>query len=464
MKLATLLLISLFPLAGVAPTFAKEPAKGQAWVASWAAPISWAYRNVKLQPPGLSPAMKTLFEVLTQSTQIDYALPGDEASDQTFRMIVKPDIWGKTVRIGFSNVFGDRELSLAGATLGLQEDGGRVLPGTNTQITFGGKIDVSIAKGDQLFSDPVRLPFVTEANKPWLRGRNLAVSFVIKGESGPLSAYNGSLVTSYIARPNSGDHTRDDDDVAFPYAVKSFFIVSELDVLAAEDTAVVCALGDSLTDTGTTLNGYDSWPNALSERLHKAYGDKVSVVTMAIVGNTVVTEWEPSAIFAAPEIFGQPAVKRLDRDVLSISNLTSVVWMEGSNDLGLGSKPETVIEGYREVVGRLHAKGIVIVGATMTSHLWPESNRDNSPISHTSRYNTAQFDADRKQLNQFIRTSGIFDRVADVSRVTDDPATGSLYTDFQNGDYEHPNRAGHQAMAAAVDMDVLVLRRKKASR
>jgi lysophospholipase L1-like esterase len=66
-----------------------------------------------------------------------------------------------------------------------------------------------------------------------------------------------------------------------------------------------------------------------------------------------------------------------------------------------------------------------------------------------------KFDAIRKQVNAFIRSAGVFDSVADMARATEDPATGALYTDFQSGDYIHPNRAGHQAMAAAIDINAI---------
>jgi lysophospholipase L1-like esterase len=65
-------------------------------------------------------------------------------------------------------------------------------------------------------------------------------------------------------------------------------------------------------------------------------------------------------------------------------------------------------------------------------------------------------------VNRFIRTSGVFDGVADFDAVTLDSATGMLRAEFQPnstiggaGDRIHPNRAGYQAMANAVDLQML---------
>jgi lysophospholipase L1-like esterase len=424
------------------------------WVASWTTPISGVLTKTDFSEWGLSKETVAILKQLPEFGQADFdALPGGEASDQSFRMIVKPDLWGDTVRVHFSNVFGSHDISLAAAAVGLKESGGNLVQNTNVRINFGGKSGGVIPKGREVISDPVHLSFVTNASKPWLAGRELAVSFTISGRSGLLSVH-GTRVNSYISRPNSGDHTGDEDGSAFPYVTDSFFLVKEFDVLADADTAVVCALGDSITDGGMTVNGYDGWSDDLSIRAHKIYGDKVSVVNMGIGGNTVVTVLnEPGAT--------DPVVKRLDRDVLSIAGLTSVVWLEGINDLGSGqSKPEPIIQAYKQVVARLHARGIKVIGATVTSSLRPEPYDDSMPAASRTlldKYGNARTNLYRKQVDEFIRTSGLFDSVADMEKATEDPATGALYKQFQGGDYLHPNRPGHQAMATVVDLKVLAL-------
>ena len=137
--------------------------------------------------------------------------------------------------------------------------------------------------------------------------------------------------------------------------------------MAAADTAVVCAFGDSITDgTASTLNGDDRWPDVFARRMHAAYGNRVSVVNAGIGGNRIITP----TVYPPPESFagGPSALQRLDRDLLSVSGLTGVVVLEGINDISADSPVDAIIAGMREMVTRIRAKGpIKIVGATITS-------------------------------------------------------------------------------------------------
>jgi GDSL-like Lipase/Acylhydrolase family len=160
----------------------------------------------------------------------------------------------------------------------------------------------------------------------------------------------------------------------------------------------------SITDgTFSTINGNDRWSNDLSIRLHQAYGNKVSVVNEGIGGNTVVN----------PPQMGPAAVDRLDRDVLGLSGLTSVVWLEGINDFGAENNTvSAVIAGLQDGISRMHAAGIKVVGATITSSL-------NSTV--LPNCGTPVTDAKRRATNDFIRNSGRYDSVADMDAATLDP-------------------------------------------
>lgn len=68
--------------------------------------------------------------------------------------------------------------------------------------------------------------------------------------------------------------------------------------------------------------------------------------------------------------------------------------------------------------------------------------------------NGVTVDTNRKILDEFIRTSGVFDGVVDFDAATLDPATGSMKAGFVPNsqftqlpwDYLHPNHAGYNAM------------------
>jgi hypothetical protein len=215
------------------PARALEP--GKVWVASWTASPQGPY------PAGWPAAQPDL----------SFALPhGDTegASDQTFRLIVKPDLWSKTVRLRLANTFGSRPVTLGAVTVGLQSSGGNLLAGKAQPALFGGKPEAVIPVGEELYSDEVALGI--DPADPLLEGRNLAVSFFVKGTSGPLTWHCDGFYTSYLTAPGGGDHTGDKNDAAFPFTTTSWFLLDAVEAQAEPGAAVVCAFGDSITEGG----------------------------------------------------------------------------------------------------------------------------------------------------------------------------------------------------------------------
>lgn len=423
--------------------------RGQHWVATWAtSPATFFHYTPPVAPA--PPGPPTTFAPANIQPDLAFPFPNANtagATDQTFRSIVKPDLWGKMMRFRFSNVFGSQPVTFNEVTVALQEYSANVVQGTVTPVTFSGKRSVTIPAGQEIFSDGITLSWVSHDDNPGVQGRNLAVSYSVEGDSGPMTFHSGANVTSYITAPGSGNHTEDLDVFAFVFTTTSWFFLDAVDVMAPSDTVVICAFGDSITDgTHTTLNIDDRWMDTLSRRLHNAYGNKVSIVNEAIGGNRVVN---PVVANAAS---GPAAVDRLDRDVLGLSGLTDVIWLEGINDIGAGHTTDSIIAGYQNVVGRLHARGIKVFAGTPTSALGISGvdRGDNGP-GH---------DASRMVLNAFIRNSGLFDGVEDFDAATLDPATGNMKAEFLPNsqftqlplDYLHPNHAGYNAMGEAVDI------------
>jgi lysophospholipase L1-like esterase len=409
---------------------------GQKWVAGWTASVQGPY---PIGNPSAQPDLRFAFPSPTAG-----------ARDQTFRLIVQPDIWGRKARLRFSNAFGTRPVTFDGVFAGLHWSGGAVIPGTNRPVRFGGKESLTVAPGDFVWSDAVEL-----AGAKALAGQKLAVSFHVAGESGPMTWHAKGLTTSYLTAPGAGPKGHLEDESAFPFTTTSWYFLDAVDLMASAATQVIVAFGDSITDgTASTLNGDDRWPNALSRRLHAAYGDRVSVVNAGIGGNQVVGPAEYSA--QRPFAGGPSALQRLERDVLSLSGVTTVIWLEGINDFGNSTNAtvESVEAGMKEGTSRIRTKlpGTRVIGATVVSAL------GSTNASHGS----AAEDQKRKALNEFIRHSGVFDGVADFDKATLDPQSGSLRPEFvpdsttgAPGDKLHPNRAGYLAMAMAIDLKLL---------
>jgi len=63
-------------------------------------------------------------------------------------------------------------------------------------VTFGGKKSVTIPAGQEIFSDGIMLSWVQGADDPGAQGRNLAVSYAVAGDSGPMTYHSSAFVTS----------------------------------------------------------------------------------------------------------------------------------------------------------------------------------------------------------------------------------------------------------------------------
>jgi lysophospholipase L1-like esterase len=437
-----------FALAVAAAVIASAPAVSVAqttdsttkWVTTWTGSAQGPY---PVGNPSAQPDQRFAFPV-----------PANGARNQTFRLIVHPDVWGRQARLRFSNAFGTRPLALDGVHVGLALGGPALVKGSNRPVAFGGKLDVTIAPGMSASSDPIDLAFVRDPDAPDLAGRKLAVSFHVAGESGPMTWHAKALTTSFVTAPDAGAKGALEEDEAFPYSTASWFFLDAVDMRMPADTRLVVAFGDSITDgTASTMNGDDRWPDVLSRRLHRMFGNRIAVVNAGIGGNQVAG---PAAYSSEKPFSGGPsAAARLERDVLSLSGVSTVIWLEGINDFSKNGNAavDTVTTGMREIIARLRAgiPGVRVIGATLTSAL----NATNP--AHGSK----EQDDKRRALNAFIKSSGVFDAVADFDAATLDPASREMKAEFipesttgGPGDRLHPNRAGYLAMGAAIDLKV----------
>jgi lysophospholipase L1-like esterase len=198
----------------------------------------------------------------------------------------------------------------------------------------------------------------------------------------------------------------------------------------------------------STIDADHNWPSDLIRRLGKTpEGSKTAVVNEGIAGNRLLGDG-----------FGVNALARFDRDAAALQGVTHIVLLEGINDISfpgvkLGDSyladpadirtPEDLIGAYRQLISRAHARGVKLIGATMTPCEGVE----------LPGYYSESKEATRQAVNKWIRTSGSFDAVIDFDAVLRDPDHPSrLLPRFASQDHLHPNDAGYQAMADAVDL------------
>ena len=197
------------------------------WAAAWSASAQGPF------PHGRETAQPDLTSVFPD--------PEFGASDQSFRMIVRPDIWGAEARIRLSNAHGSRPVTFDGAYVGLHVMSSAVLPGTNRPIHFGGTASVTIEPGAHAVSDPVALDFVPDPDNPMMSGRALAISFHVAGESGPMTYHAKALQTSYVSDRDAGSLGHDENESGFPTPTTSWFFLDAMDMNMASKPRVIVA-------------------------------------------------------------------------------------------------------------------------------------------------------------------------------------------------------------------------------
>jgi GDSL-like Lipase/Acylhydrolase family len=416
------------------------------WVATWttAPQNSWKGFN--------GDALVNFAFPFTPATATTPASAPPVARNQTLRMIVKPDLWGDTFRVRLTNTWGSNPLTFGRVTIGLQSFSGATVAGTNVEVKFHGRSFVTVPAGQEMWSDPVKVSWGTslsdESVPKRLEGRNLAISMYIPGVEGTLSYHNTALVESFLGAPNSGDHTMDDDDEAYPYETSSWFLVDAVDVIGFSDTRVMVGAGSSSVDGSITTPGNnDRFLNWMSRLLHMAYGNHVSVVNEGIGGDTAAIPSEPGQTRPLPQVLPE----RFDRDILGVSGVSDVLFYAGTNDFGDHIPPEQSIASLKSMVDKLHTHQINAIGSTLISNVHQAGTTDATYTAHN-------------QINDYIMTSGDFDSTADFYTATANPndtvdGFPVLYPNYRthsdpNGtpDYLHLGRAGAMAEADTLDL------------
>lgn len=144
--------------------------------------------------------------------------------------------------------------------------------------------------------------------------------------------------------------------------------------------------------------------------------------------------------------------------MLSQPGVDAVIVLLGINDIGgleAGEPPTAneLIAGYRQLIAQAHTRGIRILGGTLTPF-------EGALEGLADGYYTPEKELVRSSVNAWIRSSGEFDAVVDFDEVLRDPEHPTrIDAAYDSGDRLHPNDAGYQAMADAVDLRDLLSRR-----
>ena len=456
MRLIARLLTPLLALAMAAPALAQS--KNEKWVATWAtALVSRPLPGPRAGGPGpgaggppVAPAIVLPNAPAAGAAPAAPPAPAAPAAgpaagpggggggrgfappatvdNQTLRQIVRTSIGGSKVRVVLSNAFGTAPIQVGGASVALRDKDAAIQPATSKMLFFGGAPTATILAGATLVSDPVDMTLAPLAE--------LAIDVFVPGDLGigpsPVTTHNGASQTNYVSE--TGNHV---GTASLPTSLRpgAWFLIARVEVSAPANTLAVVAFGDSITDGArSTADLNNRWPDILARRLAARKGAGVAVLNAGISGNRVLGDGA-----------GVSALARFDKDVLMQTGVTHVVVMEGINDIGLArSNPSPsaadLIAGHKQLIERARARGLKIYGATLTPY-------------EGAAYFSPEGEAKRQALNEWIRTSGAYDGVIDMDKVTRDPAAPTKFLPaYDSGDHLHPGDAGYTAMGEAVDL------------
>jgi lysophospholipase L1-like esterase len=382
--------------------------------------------NAQAGRPGWVAAWASSMQGLAQNTTL---------SNATIRMVVRPTIGGESVRIRLENTFGDVPVTVGAASVALRARLSGLVAGSSVPLTFGGAESVTIPAGGKIVSDEARLK--VEALQ------DVAVDLYLPGADVPVTAHNAALTTSYLTPNEASNHAGNSANGVFTLTTTSMYFVSSVEVFTSSAQGAIVALGDSITDgTCATLDAHDRWEDVLRLRLLFDRGSGWAVINEGIGGNTVIRK------NLVPPPNSPPGIERLDRDVLEHGGVTHVIVFEATNDIRRGASAADVIAGLQEIIRRVKAAKLKVIGATII----PRHNVAGT--AGNTGWNPAKT-VIRNTVNDWIRHRAEFDAVIDFDAVVRDPANHDLIDPAYNcGDGIHPNPFGYFTMGRSIELNI----------
>lgn len=349
-----------------------------------------------------------------------------EFGDETVRQILRLAGGGSAVRVRLTNRYGTAPLTVAAARVARRETDSVIAADTTEVVRFAGAESVVIAPGAQELSDPIDLPVAANDD--------LVLSLYLPDSTGLATFSHQPGEIAYVTSGNQVEAPKFSEAQEVP----ARFFVTGIDVLAPANTPVAVAFGDSWFEGfGTTIGANRRSVDALNARLTRGW-----VVNNGISGNRLT----------AQEI-GESGLARFDSDALLVPGVTDVLLNFGINDLILGAMggqpPATadeLIAAFTTLATRATAANLRVHAATIGPYagcVYP-----GLPLTETQPTRTT--------VNEWLRTTDLFDSVFDVDRAVADSARPEyLRPEFDAGDGMHLNDAGAAAMAATIDPTAL---------
>ena len=363
------------------------------------------------------------------ATSVAERRPETYAKDITLRYPVKCALAGDKVRLHFSNFCGTESVELTQVTIASANSDREINPKDAALVTFGGRESVTLAAGEEIFSDEINFRIKSKgcvSVSIYLKNFTLMRSAVVI--AGPLSKGFFSLGNQTLSPVLPINQTR---------TTNTFYFLTGIDLLTDDNNRCVVCYGDSITA--------QSWVDYLSQMCMDDAYNTTAVIRRAASGTRVLREYECITY----ESYGLKGENRFEREISTVSGAEAVIIQQGINDiihpvgtdvnpfrpmsdLPTADESEEGIKNYVKFAKRYNLK--VFLGTLLPIYGW----RTYAPFREQLK----------EDMNRRIRLNTYADGCIDFDKRIRSKDNPSAFADgYDSGDHLHPSELAYEAMA-----------------
>src|SRR5215831_7080538 len=246
--------------------------------------------------------------------------PPASLSNSVLRQVAHVSLGGSQIRVLFSNLGGNGPVTISSAHIALC----RATPAvdstidttTDKALAFSGSASVTIAQGQETWSDPIAFTVPNQGN--------ITITTAFGSVPTSVVGHSGSRTTSYLQTASSNVTAA---SMTSAMTFQHWYYISGIDVMADASAMGIVAIGDSITDgRGTDNDRNNRWTDIMAKDIQaNAATANVSTMNQGIGATNLVGT------------AGTAAQARFARDVLGQSGVRYAIVFDGVNDIGGGA-------------------------------------------------------------------------------------------------------------------------------
>lgn len=391
------------------------------------------------------------------SIELGSIIPGIAVQDiipskSTIRTQITVTAGGSKLRFKFSNQFGKAAITINEASVAKTDSSKKaaIVDGTQTPVTFGGDASITIAPGEEVWSDYVQ--FRTKAldeisislffrNLTYITSTGLSNGKTFLA-SGLTMISDKSSKVNYPSLPASNEINITSGTVTY----HTIPFLSCVNTYCENDNARTAVfIGDSTLVNDTYLY--------FAKKLVSGGNTNIAVVNEAVIGNKLLSD----GTGLIGNLCGKAMIDRFSRDVLSIAGVKYCFVKIGLNDIAhqfsksLSAStpkftPQELIAGYKTLVNICHKNGIKIYFFTKSP--WKGYEREFLGQDGDLTW-SPEIQALCDELTQWVKTNTIADGCIDCADLANPAEPYALCPSF-TPDGAHLTDKGAIALADLI--------------